>query len=99
PYVVRVAERAERGARAALTNEAGPVGEHARALFGACEELAVSVRRIATAERGTLWSAAFLLERERAVSLAERTEASAERGSALGVSAYLEPPHAPFSFA
>jgi hypothetical protein len=48
--------------------------------------------------RGALWSAALLVNERDVNALSSLLGASAENGSQLGVSAYLEAPRAPFTF-
>jgi hypothetical protein len=98
PYVLRVARRASRTGRAPAFKGESAVIEHARRVWRECSEIATAARRIAEGARGSLFSAAMLLEPEAVDPLGNVLDRAAEAGRPLGVSAYLETPRAPFSF-
>ena len=99
PYLLRVTARATRTARPPALQAQPDVVSYAQRLWTACVALAHAVRRVdATDRRGALWSSALLFTENDIVRLRELLESSALQGAALGVSAYLEGPRAPFSF-
>jgi hypothetical protein len=99
PYVVRVSQRALRTARAPGIKAEAAVAAHAQQLWQACVKVATAARRVqTTGRRGALWSAALLVNERDVAVLSALVEVSAEAGARLGVSAYLEMPHAPFTF-
>jgi hypothetical protein len=96
---VRVSQRALRTARAPGIKAEAAVAAHAQQLWQACVKVATAARRVqTTGRRGALWSAALLVNERDVAVLSALVEVSAEAGARLGVSAYLEMPHAPFTF-
>jgi hypothetical protein len=99
PYVVRISQRSLRTARAPGIKAAPEIAAHAHQLWYACTKVATATRRVQTGDRrGALWSASLLVNERDVATLTALVEASAEAGARLGVSAYLETPHAPFTF-
>lgn len=99
PYLLRVTQRAGRAPRVPAFEAPPPTLEHAQRVWQACTEIAAATRRVRTAgRRGALWSAAFLLGDEQIDALAGTLEGFSVAGAALGVTAHLEAPRAPFTF-
>jgi hypothetical protein len=96
---VRVSQRSLRSSRAPSIKADAALVAHAQALWQACTKVATATRRVQTSgRRGALWSAAFLVNERDVATLSTLVSGSAEAGAALGISAYLEVPHAPFTF-
>jgi hypothetical protein len=99
PYLVRISRRSSRSARAPALKGAAAVVAHAQQLWLACSRIATATRRVQTGDRrGALWSAALLVSEPDVSALSALLATSAESGSPLGISAYLEMPRAPFTF-
>ena len=99
PYVLRVTGRATRSGRAPAIKAEAAVLDHAQALWRTCSGIATATRRVqAGSRRGALWTAALLVGEAEVAVLAAALERSAETGAGLGITAYLEPPRAPFTF-
>lgn len=99
PYVARVAVAAGRHGRVPAFAEDSAVSRHALAVWRDVTAIAIAVRTVRTGNRrSALWSAVILLEESEIPALATVLERSAEAGTPLGVSAYLEAPRAPFTF-
>ena len=99
PYSIRVARRVTRSGRLPALTGSPEVVEYARDVWQACTSVALAARRIAPGDgRGVLWSAVLLLADGDVTAIAKSLEGSAVAGAALGVTTYLEGPHAPFSF-
>jgi hypothetical protein len=96
---VRISQRALRTARAPAIKAGAEITAHAQQLWQACTKVATATRRVQTGgRRGAIWSASLLVNERDVATLSALVEASAEAGARLGVSAYLETPHAPFTF-
>ncbi len=99
PYLLRVTQRAGRAPRVPAFEAPAPTLEHAQRVWQACTEVASATRRVRTAgRRGALWSAAFLLGEDCVETLARTLDGFSAAGAALGVTAHLEAPRAPFTF-
>jgi hypothetical protein len=99
PYVLRIAQRASRSARLPAIKGDPAVVDHAQRLWRSCSRLATATRRVQTGgRRGALWSAVMLVPEGGVGALSAAIEATVEAGAALGVTAYLEAPRAPFTF-
>lgn len=99
PYLVRISLRSSRSARPPAIKAGAAVAAYAQQLWLACTRIATATRRVQTGNRrGALWSAALLVNERDVNALSSLLGASAENGSQLGVSAYLEAPRAPFTF-
>jgi hypothetical protein len=99
PYVVRISQRSLRSSRAPSIKADAAIVAHAQALWQACTKVATATRRVQTGgRRGALWSAALLVSERDVATLSALIAGSAEAGAPLGISAYLEVPHAPFTF-
>ncbi len=99
PYSIRVARHVTRSGRLPTLIGSPEIVEYARGVWQACTSVALAARRISQGERrGVLWSAVLLLADADVAALAKILEESAVAGARLGVTTYLEGPHAPFSF-
>lgn len=99
PYLLRVSGRATRSNRTPAIDARSEIAQHAQRVWGTCSALAQALRAVPTLERrGALWSAALLVAPGDVAPLTEAVERSAAAGAALGISAYLEGPRAPFTF-
>jgi len=99
PYVLRVTQRATRATRVPAFEAPAATLEHAQRVWQACAEIATATRRVRTAGlRGALWSGAFLVGDEAVEKLAGALAGFSIAGAALGVTAHLEAPRAPFTF-
>jgi hypothetical protein len=99
PYVLRVTQRATRTTRVPAFDAPAPTLEHAQRVWQACAEVGSATRRVRTAgRRGALWSGAFLLSEDGIEKLAGVLSGFSAAGAALGVTAHLEAPRAPFTF-
>jgi len=99
PYLLRVTPYVARTARNWQPKCERRFEEHVRSLASACAAVASAARRIALpAKRGALYSAAFLVDAPGADALRGALADRSAAGVALGITAYLEGPRAPFSF-
>jgi hypothetical protein len=99
PYVLRVTQRATRTTRVPAFEAPAPTLEHAQRVWQACVEVGSATRRVRTAgRRGALWSGAFLVSEDGIEKLADVLAGFSAAGAALGVTAHLEAPRAPFTF-
>ncbi|MBD5657182.1 MAG: GvpL/GvpF family gas vesicle protein [Candidatus Eremiobacteraeota bacterium] len=100
PYVARIAARATRNGRAPPFSANAAVTAHALSVWRESTALAVASRGVPAEDRhGALWSAVMLLEERDIVALSALLERSAVAGAPLGITAYVEAPRAPFTFA
>jgi hypothetical protein len=100
PYLLRVTARATRSTRAPHFKGDPAIVEHTKALYRACSAAASSTRRVqAASHRGALFSAAYLLAPAGVDALRAALAEQSLAGAALGITAYLEGPRPPFSFA
>jgi hypothetical protein len=99
PYLLRVSGRATRSNRIPTIAAGAEIAQHAQRVWGTCSALAQAVRRVPEPKRrGELWAAALLVAPSDVTPLADAVERCAAVGAALGITAYLEGPRAPFSF-
>jgi hypothetical protein len=99
PYVARITRQAVRSGKPPAITGSSAVTAHASALWRAVTALGIATRGVPVGDvRGALWSAVVLLEEADVPALAAAVDGSADAGTPLGVTPYMEIPRSPFSF-